>query len=39
VADGKIKPVVDRSFDLSEIKEAHAHLENGNQIGKVILKP
>ena len=39
VADRKIKPVVDRLFDLSEIKEAHTHLENGNQIGKVILKP
>ncbi|MEA1880800.1 MAG: zinc-binding dehydrogenase [Candidatus Marinimicrobia bacterium] len=39
VADGKIKPVVDKSFPLSEIKQAHEHLENGRQIGKVILVP
>ena len=39
VADGKIKPVVDKSFPLSEIKLAHEHLENGGQIGKVILIP
>ncbi len=39
VADGKIKPIVDRTFNLSEIQDAHAHLENGNQIGKVILIP
>ena len=39
VAEGKIKPIVDRSFGLHEIKEAHTHLENGNQIGKVILTP
>lgn len=39
VADGKIKPVIDRSFPFSAIRDAHDHLENGNQIGKVILLP
>ncbi len=39
VSEGKIKPVVDRAFPLREIKQAHEHLENGTQIGKVILVP
>jgi len=39
VSEGKIKPIVDKSFPLSEIKQAHEYLENGDQIGKVILIP
>jgi NADPH:quinone reductase-like Zn-dependent oxidoreductase len=39
VSNGKIKPIVDKLFPLSEIKQAHEHLENGQQIGKVILIP
>lgn len=35
---GRIKPVVDRVFDLREADEAHAHLEAGNAMGKVILR-
>jgi len=35
---GKVKPIVDKCFDMSEIKAAHEYLENGNQIGKVIVK-
>ncbi len=35
--EGSIKPIVDRIFKLSEIKLAHEYLENGNQIGKVIV--
>lgn len=34
---GKLKPVVDRIFPLSEIREAHAYLERGEQFGKVLL--
>lgn len=37
--DGKVKPIVDRIFQMSEIKAAHSYLEDGNQIGKVIVKP
>ena len=33
----KISPVVDRTFSLDEIAIAHDYLENGNQIGKVII--
>ena len=36
---GKVKPIVDRSFKLSEIQKAHEYLEDGNQIGKVIVRP
>lgn len=34
-----IRPVVDRTFPLKNIKDAHLYLENNEQIGKVILIP
>jgi NADPH:quinone reductase-like Zn-dependent oxidoreductase len=37
VAAGKLKPVVDRVFPLSEAAAAHAYLESGSQFGKVVL--
>jgi zinc-binding alcohol dehydrogenase/oxidoreductase len=37
VAAGKATPVVDRVFSLAQAAEAHAHLEAGRQLGKVIL--
>ena len=37
VASGKIKPVVDRVFPLSEARAAHEYLEAGKQFGKVVL--
>jgi NADPH:quinone reductase-like Zn-dependent oxidoreductase len=36
---GVLKPVVDRVFPLSEVQEAHAFLEAGQQFGKVVLVP
>ena len=39
VSNKKIKPIIDKSFPLNEIKEAHEHLKKGSQIGKVILLP
>jgi NADPH:quinone reductase-like Zn-dependent oxidoreductase len=33
----KVKPIVDKIFKLEEARIAHEYLENGNQIGKVIL--
>lgn len=36
---GDIRPVVDKCFKMSEIHKAHEYLENGNQIGKVIVTP
>ncbi|WP_327067265.1 zinc-dependent alcohol dehydrogenase family protein [Kitasatospora sp. NBC_01250] len=34
---GTLAPVVDRVFDLSEIVEAHRHLEANGQVGKVVV--
>jgi NADPH:quinone reductase-like Zn-dependent oxidoreductase len=39
VFSGRLKPVVDRSFPLSEARAAHEYLEAGKQFGKVILNP
>lgn len=37
VASGKAKPIVDRVFPLGQAAEAHEHLEQGRQLGKVVL--
>ena len=37
IADGRVKPVLDRSFPLSEAAAAHLLLESGAHVGKVIL--
>jgi NADPH:quinone reductase-like Zn-dependent oxidoreductase len=37
VADGRLKPIVDRVFPLAEAGAAHAYLESGSQFGKVVL--
>ncbi|MUV36860.1 NADPH:quinone reductase [Lentibacillus sp. JNUCC-1] len=34
---GKLKPIVDRVFPLDEIAAAHQHMENNQNIGKIIL--
>ena len=39
VAEGTLKPVIDRVFPLSEAAEAHRHLASRAQFGKVILRP
>jgi NADPH:quinone reductase-like Zn-dependent oxidoreductase len=36
---GRLKPVVDRVFPLSEIRAAHEYLEKSQMFGKVILNP
>ncbi len=38
VAAGRLKPIVDRIFPLSEAAAAHRYLESGSQFGKVVLK-
>jgi NADPH:quinone reductase-like Zn-dependent oxidoreductase len=37
IADGKITPVVDRTFPLNEVPEALRHLESGRGRGKVVV--
>lgn len=39
VFSGKLKPVVDRIFPLSEIRAAHEYLESSQMFGKVLLNP
>jgi NADPH:quinone reductase-like Zn-dependent oxidoreductase len=39
VFSGKLKPVVDRVFPLSEARAAHEYMEKSEMFGKVILKP
>jgi len=36
---GRLKPVVDRTFPLSEIRSAHAYLEKSQMFGKVVVNP
>jgi putative oxidoreductase len=39
LGEGKIKPVIDKVFALSQAAEAHAYLESRKHVGKVLLKP
>ncbi len=36
---GKLKPVVDRTFPLSETRAAHEYLASSEQFGKVVVLP
>ena len=38
VADGAIRPVMDQTFPLAEAAAAHARMESGAHIGKIVLK-
>lgn len=37
VASGRAVPVVDRVFELADIRSAHERLERGEQLGKIVL--
>jgi NADPH:quinone reductase-like Zn-dependent oxidoreductase len=39
VAEGRLKPVVDRAFPLAEAARAHEYLEGRGHFGKVVLTP
>jgi len=39
MAAGKLKPVIAKTFPLSEIREAHSYLESNQQLGKVVVTP
>jgi NADPH:quinone reductase-like Zn-dependent oxidoreductase len=34
---GRLRPVIDRTFELAEIRRAHHRLEAGEQLGKILL--
>jgi len=38
VASGKVKPVLDRAWPASQVKEAHEQLERNDSFGKVVLE-
>jgi NADPH:quinone reductase-like Zn-dependent oxidoreductase len=38
VEAGRIRPDIDRAFDLDDIREAHQYLESGHARGKVVVK-
>ncbi|WP_108651363.1 NAD(P)H-quinone oxidoreductase [Dongshaea marina] len=38
IAAGEVKPVIDRVFDLADADKAHAYLESGEHLGKVVLQ-
>ncbi|MBO0715894.1 MAG: NAD(P)H-quinone oxidoreductase [Rhizobiales bacterium] len=37
VASGRIKPLIDSTFPLEQAGAAHAHMESGKHIGKIVL--
>jgi NADPH:quinone reductase-like Zn-dependent oxidoreductase len=37
IAEGKVKPQIDATFPLAQAAKAHAHLEGGAHVGKVVL--
>jgi putative PIG3 family NAD(P)H quinone oxidoreductase len=37
IATGKVRAIVDRTFPLAEAAAAHAHLESGEHVGKIVL--
>jgi NADPH2:quinone reductase len=38
IAAGKLRPVMDAEFPLAEAAAAHAHMEAGDHIGKIVLR-
>jgi len=39
IAAGEVKPRIDKTFPLAEAAQAHAYLEGGSHVGKVMLIP
>jgi NADPH:quinone reductase-like Zn-dependent oxidoreductase len=37
LADGALKPIVDRTFEFNEMVEVHRYLENSGQFGKIVV--
>ena len=37
LADGSVKPVIDQTYSLSEVREAHKRMESNENFGKIVL--
>jgi NADPH:quinone reductase-like Zn-dependent oxidoreductase len=37
VAEGKLRPVMDRSFPFADAPAAHSRMEAGDHVGKIVL--
>lgn len=37
IADGRIKPLVDKTFPLAEVTAAHEYFDSGEHVGKILL--
>src|SRR5690348_12446981 len=37
IEDGRVKPVVDRTFAFADVAQAHAYMESGVHVGKILL--
>ncbi|MBN3763573.1 zinc-dependent alcohol dehydrogenase family protein [Burkholderia sp. Ac-20365] len=37
LAEGALRPLIDRTFSFDEIAQAHRYMEAGNQIGKIVV--
>jgi NADPH:quinone reductase-like Zn-dependent oxidoreductase len=37
LADGKVRPVIDRIYEMSEVREAHGRMEANENFGKLVL--
>jgi NADPH:quinone reductase-like Zn-dependent oxidoreductase len=37
LANGALKPVIDRTFKFDDMVEVHGYIENGGQFGKIVV--
>ncbi len=37
ITDGRIRPLVAKSFPLEQVREAHQYFDSGEHVGKVLL--
>ncbi len=38
IEQNQIKPIIDKTFEFAEVKDALEHLESGSHFGKIVVK-